>query len=120
MNNLIKEKQQQILDKQNSEKLQERNIYIIEIGYNRYSTFDKEKAFKIWEILIDNFFMLDLLNSNSNQEPFFQFKKSLEIKISGCKNLVWKTKDDAIKAFTAFKAIKNLSKKKQEVNDLPF
>ena len=100
-----KEQLQNQLDKLEEDKLEEITIYTIEAGsYNKWSTTDKEAAFKIWQTLTDSFFSLERLG-NRYENPFFHYRKPVEVKLSGEKVKVWVDQESAQRAFNAFEAL---------------
>lgn len=106
MKNKINELTSEMLDKMEKEKLEDTYVYTVEIGYNKWSTTDKDKAFELWKALAEGFFTLDNLNSEYN-EPKFTWKKPIEVKLVGEIVAIWQDMESAQRACNAFKAMQH-------------
>jgi len=104
MTKTIENKEQELIDKLEKEKLEEVTIYTVEIGYNKWGTTDKEAAFQLWQSLSDGFFTLESIGDRY-EKPQFNWKKPIEVKLVGEKKDVWKDYESAQRAANAFKAL---------------
>ena len=99
----IKQTEQERMDKLEQEKLKEVIVYTIDFGsYHKFSTSDKEVAYKIWESVSGEFFELKEA-VDRYEPPHFYYKHPIEVKLSAEKKKVWKDQESAIRAANAFK-----------------
>jgi hypothetical protein len=102
------------IDKLEKEKLETLAIFTVELGYHKWSTHDKDAAFKLWQSLVEGFFSLENLNKEYN-EPQFLHRKPVEVKLTGEKVQVWKDQESAQRACNAYKALKEQAVKKSKL-----
>lgn len=113
--NKIKQKEQELIDKLEKEKLEDVTVYTVEVGnFNKWNTTNKDEAFKLWQSLSNNFFSVEQVEASRYQEPFFRWKKPLEVKLVGEKKGIWKDYESAQRAFNAFTALAAAAKKHEE------
>lgn len=98
----IEQKEQELINKLEKEKLEEVTVYTIEFNISKYSTTNKDAAFKMWQLLSNDFFSLE---QASYTKPYFYWKKPIEVKLIGEKKQVWKDYESAQRALNAFKAL---------------
>lgn len=113
----IKQKEQELIDKLEKEKLEEVIVYTVEAGsFHKWSTTDQDMAFKLWQSLSENFFTLESISCRY-EKPYFNWKKPLEVKLIGEKKQIWKDFESAQRAVNAFKALtaKKLNKTESDV-----
>lgn len=111
--------QQKAADKLEADKLQEVVVYTIEAGsYNKWSTTDKEQAFKVWQMITESFFELQDLGS-AYSGPKFTWKKPVQVKLIGERKKVWVDFESAQRAHNAFEALKP-NKDTEEEMPTPF
>lgn len=112
--NEIKQKEQKLIDKLEKEKLKEIAVYTIELGLNKYSTTNKDLAFKLWQSLSENFFSIETAGENKYSRPYFNWKQPIEVKLIGKKMQVWEDYESAQRAANAFKALTTKKSNKLE------
>lgn len=118
--NEIKQKEQELIDKLEKEKLEEITVYTIELGLNKYSTTDKDIAFKMWQSLSENFFSLETAGESRYSSPYFNWKQPFEVKLIGEKKQVWKNYESAQQAAYAFKVLTAKKPNKSERDEEDF
>lgn len=92
------------IDKLEAENLEEMTVYTVEIGYNKYSTDNKEAAYSLWTAINEGFYNLESV-SERYDKPLFSYRKPIEVKLSSVKTQVWKSYESATRAHNAFKAL---------------
>jgi hypothetical protein len=106
MNDEIKQKTQEQIDKLEKEKLKEMMVYTIDFGmYKKFSTTDKDLAFKIWSLMASDFFSLDQAGMDKYEPPYFKYKTAVNVKLSASKEKVWVDQESAQRAHNAFMAL---------------
>ena len=96
------------------DKIEEVQVYTVEVdSFKRFSTIDGETAYKLFEILNDKCFQIDDLG-NGYSNPFFRWKRPLNVKLQGEKLSVYKTLEDAQRSFNAFESLKPKEKTEKE------
>jgi hypothetical protein len=104
----------ELMDKLEKDKLESIAVYTVEIGYHKWSTHDKDAAFKLWQSLVEGFFSLENLNKEYN-EPQFLYRKPVEVKLVGEKIQVWKDQESALRAHNAFNSLKERAVNKSKI-----
>ena len=112
----IKQKEQELIDKLEKEKLVEETMYTIEIDYHKWNTTDKDVAFKLWQSLSESFYTLESID-NSIIDPCFYYRKPIKVKLIGEKKQIWKDHESAQRAANAFKALTERVAKKAVDNN---
>lgn len=104
----------ELMDKLEKDKLEQLAIFTVEIGYHKWSTHDKDAAFKLWESLVSGFFTMENLNKEYN-EPQFLYRKPVEVKLIGEKVQVWKDQESAQRACNAYQSLKERAVNKSKL-----
>ena len=112
----IKQAKQDKVDKLERDKLETIIVYTVNNGMYKTVTTDKDKAFMLWNLLMDDFYTLEQMRIDYNG-PQFYYKKSLSVNIQAEKQKVWVDQESAEKAHNAYKALAN---KEKEAENIPF
>ena len=106
---------QEQINKLEAEKLERIVIFTIDFGsYHKFSTSDKEIAYKIWDAAVGQFFELEQPSSRDYSDPEFNYRKPIEVKLSAEMKNVWKDQESALRAYNAYKALSNKPKSKDD------
>lgn len=101
----LDEAEKEMMDNLEKDKLEELDVFTVEIGYNKWSTTDKESAFQLWKAISEGFFTLESIGSDYSG-PKFYHRKPVEVKLIAEKLQVWKDQESAQRASNAFNAMK--------------
>lgn len=104
--------EKEFLDKLEAENLEEVTLYTVEVGYNKYTTDNKETAYALWQSLSEGFFELASV-ADRFDKPKFYYRKPIEVKLSSVKDQVWKSYEHATRAHNAFKALASRAEVKE-------